>query len=140
MKKKTGHIKQSIHWFLGRSSISNHFLLNFIWIGIVILLGMGDLCALHPLFALVLVFVLGWAFLLDILQIVYQILHLLFSCPFIWLDVVYHWVDSLLSLLELVFLGFLHVLFDSYRGYDSQMILNYIDIFINFWNFFVLIE
>jgi hypothetical protein len=96
----------------------------------------GILSIYHPFPALLLVGLLG-ALLLDEVEIVDQTLHLVLPRSLVLLDVLDHDVDSLLGLFELVFFGFFHVEFDCFGSFHSQIVLDHIDVFVDFGDLLV---
>jgi hypothetical protein len=74
------------------------------------------------------------------LQVRNQAFHLLLSGFLVGLDVVDHLINTYLSFLVLIPLCFLHILLDRFSSNDSQMILNDINIFIDFGDFLKLIQ
>jgi hypothetical protein len=99
---------------------------------------MSNLCTLHPLLAFLLV-ILFRALLSDLLQIIDQHLHLVLPGLLVGLDVVDHRVDTLLGLVEVVLLGFFHVLFDGLGRSDSQVVLDDIDVLVDLGDLLVLV-
>lgn len=91
---------------------------------------MGILGIYHPLATFLLVLLLG-ALLADELKIVHEGVHLFLSCLLVVLDVGNHHINTLLSLLKLVSLRFLHVLFDGFGSLHTEIVFDNIYVFIN---------
>lgn len=100
---------------------------------------MGILSIDHPLAAFLLVLLLG-ALLTDQLQILHKGVHLFLSCLLVALDVGNHHIDTLLSLLELVCLGLLHVLLDSLGSLNTKVVFNNIYVLVDLSDFLIRID
>lgn len=114
-------------------------LLDTVGILEVSLIAVSILGANHIFLSLLLILLLR-ALLSDLLKVVDEALHFVLSHLFVGLDVVYHKVDSLLGLLELVLLGFFHVLLDRFSGFHSEIVFNHIDVLVDLGDFLVGID
>lgn len=90
----------------------------------------------HILLTLLLVLLFG-AFLSDLLEIVNKALHFVLSDLLVGLDIVDHQVDSLLGLFELVLLCLFHILLNGLSGLHTEVVLDHVDVLVDFRYFLV---
>ena len=117
-----------------RFSLGNHLGLHSVAVLEICLVGVSVLCVHHPFSALLLVLLLG-TFFSDHFQIFDQDLHFLFSGLLIALDTVDHHVNSFLRLLVFAGFCFFHVFFNSLSSFDSQIVFNHFNVFIDLSDF-----